>query len=233
LQESATFKKRESILKITLAADLHMLFDQMNWGSGTKILVVAGDLTSYGYTDELKPFARWVENGPFEKVVVIAGNHDTVFQRNREKAMRRISDRTSKVVYLEDSGAEIDGLKFYGTPWTIGLYKDERWAFGLEESQLQEKWRMIPRDVDVLVTHSPPFGILDQATSFNSAGLENNCGSQSLLREVVGRVMPKVHVFGHIHEARGTTAKDGVQFVNAAMVDRMYMPYGGPIVVSV
>lgn len=51
-------------------------------------------------------------------------------------------------------------------------------------------------DVDVVMTHSPPRGILDYTDSRSRAGILT-------LFEAVARAKPQVHCFGHIHEAWG------------------------------
>jgi len=96
--------------------------------------------------------------------------------------------------YLENSGVEIDGVKFWGSPWQPEFFN---WAFNLPRGRrLAEIWALIPDDTEVLITHTPPYGILDRVDSGEHVGCED-------LRRALQRVKPKVHVFGHIHEDRG------------------------------
>jgi predicted MPP superfamily phosphohydrolase len=144
--------------RIVLASDTHMLHDKVDWPEGD-ILVHAGDMTSYGTSKELDRFVDWVEHkAPYQKVVVVAGNHDHAFARDNQRALK-----SRKITYLEDSGCEIsdDRIKFYGSPWTFNnLYKECEWAFGQRsELGLYSKWKMIPDDIDILVTHSPPSSV--------------------------------------------------------------------------
>ena len=67
--------------------------------------------------------------------------------------------------------------------------------------------------MDVLITHGPPFGILDRT----AAGLPQGCLE---LAEVVALLAPAVHLFGHIHEGYGTLTRNKTTFVNAALLDR-------------
>ena len=86
--------------------------------------------------------------------------------------------------------SEIDGVKFWGSPWQPAFYD---WAFNVPRGrQLAEMWALIPDDTDVLITHTPPYGILDQVENGELVGCED-------LREALLRVKPKLHVFGHIH----------------------------------
>ncbi len=94
--------------------------------------------------------------------------------------------------YLEDSGTEAGGLRFYGSPWVAG----KGWAFNYERdsTDLRRRRQAIPIDVDVLVTHGPPLGTLDECYDGDRAGC------RYLLERITGKVKPKLHVFRHIHE---------------------------------
>lgn len=72
--------------------------------------------------------------------------------------------------------------------------------------------RAIPTGVDVLVTHTPPFGILDLPTSGSV-----NLGCKHLLAELK-RIQPRYHIFGHVHASHGRLIEGGTEFVNAAIV---------------
>ena len=115
--------------------------------------------------------------------------------------------RITNGVYLEDSAVELLGLKVYGSPWQP-FYGG--WAFNLHRGpDLAAMWAKIPDDITILVTHGPPEGILDR----------NNWGENVGCRDLLGRVMelrPRLHVFGHIHEAAGRLDTLYTTFVNAA-----------------
>jgi Icc-related predicted phosphoesterase len=71
-------------------------------------------------------------------------------------------------------------------------------AFGLSSAEDRKKlYAQIPQDIDVLISHVPPFDILGTAPI---SGLYEGC--HELLRAVT-RVRPKLHVFGHIRPAYG------------------------------
>jgi Icc-related predicted phosphoesterase len=101
------------------------------------------------------------------------------------------------------------------------------WAFNLQRGPaLREKWALIPEGTDVLITHGPPFGILDWTARGERVGCED-------LLEAVRRVKPRLHVFGHIHEGYGEHEQDGTRFVNASICTEAYQPTNAPIVVDV
>ena len=82
-------------------------------------------------------------------------------------------------IYLEDSGVVIDGLKFWGSPWTPEFFD---WAFNARRGlQLFDKWQKIPLDTDVLITHGPPAGILDLVVTRQG---EAQVGCNDLLRRI-------------------------------------------------
>ena len=99
------------------------------------ILVHAGDITRHGTLEDVELFDEWVGmlNRLYSYKVVIAGNHDFCFQEKPAEARARLTN----AIYLEDSGCEIEGLKFYGSPWTPIFFD---WAFMLSEPELAAKW---------------------------------------------------------------------------------------------
>ncbi len=124
------------------------------------------------------------------------------------------------------SAVEIDGLKIYGSPWQPRFYD---WAFNLNRgAELEEKWRLIPPDTDVLITHGPPHGILDEVE--RQYYIENT-GCEEL-RKRVEMICPKLHVFGHIHCGYGQIEKFGTEFVNASNCDEEYNPVNLPVIID-
>lgn len=73
-------------------------------------------------------------------------------------------------------------------------------------------YSQIPPDTDILITHGPPFGILDQAS-----GSGDHQGCRALLDRIL-QLKPKLHVFGHVHGAHGTFMTEDTLFVNAALL---------------
>ena len=168
------------------------------------LLIHAGDVTVNGYLDELDDFNDWLGSLPHGNKLLIAGNHDFCFQEQASRARARITNAH----YLEDDSAIVAGVKIYGSPWQPYF---GGWAFNLRRGELLAAvWAKIPEDTDILVTHSPPEGILDR----NRSG--EPCGCRDLLNRV-REVRPRLHVFGHIHEAAGQIHAAGTTFVNASV----------------
>lgn len=186
------------------------------------ILVVAGDFTIDGKPDSIEDFSRWLGEQSYKAIVVVAGNHDILFEKDRNRAVNLLQkhDHDTKVIYLEDSGITLDGISFYGSPWQPMF--SFGWAFNKRsELELLERFSKIPAGIDVLVIHTPPRNILDGVPYTDPWGKEDleHCGSVALLKEVMDRVKPRVNCFGHIHSGRGIIEKDGITFVNASCMD--------------
>jgi predicted phosphodiesterase len=180
------------------------------------VLVHAGDATSRGTSAQLKSFAAFIKAQPHRHKVVIAGNHDFGLEQTST-----LGPELFGPAYLSDSGCELDGIKVWGTPWQPWFFD---WAFNLPRGEpLAQKWSLIPDDTDVLVTHGPPMGVLDKTLRGESVGCE-------ALRDALVRVRPRLHVFGHIHEAYGVHRDDHTLYVNACNCTLDYEP-GNPAIV--
>lgn len=213
--------------RIVCLSDTHNCNEQIEVPDGD-ILIHSGDATITGTTEEIRRFNQWFSSLPHKHKVFVAGNHDWLFERE-PKAGRMLLD--DSVIYLQDSSVEIEGLKIYGSPWQPRFYD---WAFNLMRgAELAEKWAMIPDDIDILITHGPPNGILDAVP--RHWGIDYT-GCEELRKRVEeiavgGRL--KLHVFGHIHCGYGTHVEFGVRFVNASNCDESYGPSQQPIVVDI
>jgi Icc-related predicted phosphoesterase len=180
------------------------------------ILIHAGDCLGHGNITEVKDLNTWFGTLPHKFKICVAGNHDWAFQESLE-ACRKI---LTNCIYLHDSSAEVLGLKVYGSPYSPRFFD---WAFNLDEHELAPKWALIPDDTDILVTHGPPFGILDRTREGRDVGCAH-------LLARVQQVKPRIHAFGHIHEGYGMKKKHGTTFVNASVMTRDYDPLNRAIV---
>jgi len=212
--------------RIVCLSDTHNCNSQIDVPDGD-ILIHAGDATITGTVEEVKRFNAWFAKLPHRHKIFVAGNHDWLFERNNELA-RTLLD--TKIIYLQDSETKIADLKIYGSPWQPRFYD---WAFNLNRGyELAAKWKLIPDDVEILITHGPPNGILDLVPRH---GWDENTGCEELLKrvqEIAGFGKLKLHVFGHIHCGYGTEENFGVKFVNASNCDEQYNPSQPPIVID-
>lgn len=215
-------------MKIVCISDTHNCNEQIVVPDGD-ILIHSGDAAIRGTRSEIEEFLQWFSSLPHKHKVFVAGNHDWFYETENNSA--RLLTSKFNITYLQDSFIEIEGLKIYGSPWQPRFFD---WAFNLNRgAELAEKWKMIPDDIDILVTHGPPHGILDEVP--RQYWIENT-GCEELRRRVEeistkGRL--KLHIFGHIHCGYGQKEEFGVKFVNASTCDEEYKPTQPPIVVEI
>jgi Icc-related predicted phosphoesterase len=198
------------------------------------LLLIAGDITpTSDHSEEFQkywlenPFRKWLNEVPAPQVCGIAGNHDFIFQNKPAWVPRDL-----RWTYLQDSGAVIEGIKIYGTPWQPWFAS---WAFNapaaLGETFLAEKFAAIPDDTDILLSHGAPRGYGDIAPSGGKHGGEH-VGSTALL-ERMQKVRPHLTVFGHLHGGYGVYTLDSggrdLILANASVMDDQYQVANRPI----
>ncbi|MFT5197136.1 MAG: Icc-related predicted phosphoesterase [Cellvibrionaceae bacterium] len=190
-------------LKLVLISDTHGLHDRLDVPAGD-ILLFAGDMADHGTLEEVADFNRFLGELPHKHKIIICGNHDFAFERQPAEAQALITNAT----YLQDEAVTVEGVKIYGSPWQPWFHD---WAFNLQRgAEIREKWDLIPADTDILITHGPPMGIGDKTFMGSKVGCEE-------LTKVVKLIQPKIHLFGHIHEAAGQWQIGETLYVNASM----------------
>lgn len=183
------------------------------------LLLHAGDFSKRGTPAEIRDFNDWLAKLPHPHKVVIAGNHDFLFEREPDVARELLSAAT----YLEDSGVVIDGLKIWGSPVSPRFFD---WAFNRSRGpEICTHWAQIPPATDLLLVHGPPAGILDRTWLGQHVGCQD-------LKQVVAALKPACVVFGHIHEGYGHVRQGETLYVNAASLDQRYRPVHSPIVLD-
>lgn len=203
---------------IDCISDLHGFRPKLEGGD---LLIVAGDLTARDTKREYTEFSEWFLEQPYRKKILVAGNHDGCIESGNYYFNH------DWLGYLQDSGTEFEGFKIWGAPWTPPFCN---WHFMLPAEEIKKKWELIPIDTDILVTHGPPYGVLDQVTISSRGDRFKHAGCKELMRQVVGgRLNLKLHVFGHIHEGVGTIPIQETIYVNASHVNADYQPINKPI----
>ncbi len=200
-------------MRIVAFADTHQFHDELVVPDGD-VVVCAGDVCRGGERLELEIFLGWFEKLPHKHKVFVAGNHDGCLEGEYVDIVAAHID----VEFLEDRGVVIDGVSFYGAPWTPRFHD---WFFMKDRGPaLAERWALIPDRVDVLVTHGPPQGVLDDISRYRASAVllddedDKHAGCHDLGVRV-DTVRPKVHLFGHIHSQRGEVVGDnGVHYYN-------------------
>lgn len=183
------------------------------------ILIHAGDCTDGGTRNETENFLNWLSKLPHKHKILVPGNHDFYFEKPEQR-----KNVPSNIHLLIDRGVRIEGFQFWGSPVTPGM---EDWAFNRERGlPIRGHWNLIPKDTDILITHTPPHGILDEISSGIKLGCEE-------LPPILKIVQPKYHFFGHIHHAAGTMKRSSTRFYNLSILDERHRPMHHPIVVDI
>lgn len=209
--------------RLVFLSDTHGLHNQVEVPDGD-VLIHAGDFLNRGTIyQELVSFTNWWNKQPHKIKILVAGNHDILVQE-RPDILKNLLYGTE---YLQDSGTQYLGLRFWGSPYTPNFFP-EQWAFNRERgAKIKSHWNLIPEDTDILITHGPPYGILDQIKP-NSEHL----GCEELWKAVI-RIKPKICCFGHIHGGAGETEIAITHFINASQVNDKYKVVHKPIVIDI
>lgn len=216
---------RHMSIRVVLISDTHSQHERLGKLPLGDLLIHAGDFveTRPPKPDEYIKFMDWFVSQPHPRKVLISGNRDQLMDTasclKDERSLMWMSavqdyvKNEPSVTYLQDQATTINVggelLKVWGTPWTA-IYGKPGKAFQIARDELGTKWEKIPTDTDILVTHSPPRGILDK----NAASSASGCAA--LAKELASRLRPRLHVFGHIHEAHGSLESRGTLYVNAS-----------------
>ena len=186
-------------MKIFYISDTHGWHRRMQNLPNTDIIVHSGDFTITGSEEEAIAFLNWFCDLPYKHKIFICGNHDECLYG------ADINGLDDNVHYLCNSGVTIEGIRFYGVPMFLEDCVTERQSL---------YYKRIPADTNVLITHTPPFGILDFDDNINF-------GSEELL-DIVTTIKPQLHLFGHIPQHPGITKVGDPPFSNAAIMNQDY-----------
>jgi len=179
----------------------------------------AGDCCGRGDEKQYRQFIDWYAEQPVKYKIFVPGNHDKFTEKRPDHAIS-IAKAHGIHVLINDF-IVIDGIKIYGTP-IQPFFMD--WAWNVVKQEDRAKvYSQIPPDVDVLITHCPPYGVLDNTppTAWNNYSTEEHVGCYALLEQVM-KVKPKYHVFGHIHHSHGALVRHGTKFINASICTEKY-----------
>lgn len=147
-------------------------------------IIHAGDACTYGDLSQLTDFLEWFSSLNIKRKLFVAGEQDLALTGQPERLREMIP---AGVTFLENELVDYDGITYYG----------------LAARPMMPEKLPIPIYVDVLITHGPPSGILDDG---------KGC---PILRQTLKELEPTIHVFGHT-KIKGTKSlkTKGRQFYN-------------------
>lgn len=192
-------------MKILHLSDTHGCHNRLHQLPEADVIVHSGDFTMTGSEQEAIDFLNWFCELDYRHKIFICGNHDDCLYK------ADITGLDDNVYYLCNTEVEIEGIRFYGIP-----------MFMLDciSRQQGRNYIGIPHGIDVLVTHEPPFGILDLDGDIHY-------GSKDMLSRLV-EVRPRMHLFGHIHSNHGWVKNNGIIYSNGAILDAGYYTLNAP-----
>lgn len=233
-------------MKIIAMSDLHGYLPDPETIPEVDVICICGDIVPLDYQFNVAKsiawfeldFLPWTDKLPCKKVIFIAGNHDFFLEDlsytgtdpefSRKRAPKEIitdllpgnHKSQHKLIYLFDNSVEIEGKRFYGTPWIADL---QGWAFYRNDDVLKEYFSNIPKQCDVLLTHMPP-DISDMGTVLEpSFGYGNNYGNKCLAEILQNR---NIHYTfcGHVHSGNHNLVeyKDNCFITNVSVKDESY-----------
>ena len=202
-------------MKILHLSDTHGAHHRLRDLPEADVVIHSGDFCMVGEKREALDFLNWLCDLPYRHKIFICGNHDSYLYG------AYIDGLDSNVHDLCNSGIEIDGLKFYGVPMFMEDCVTERQT---------RNYANIPVDTDILITHSPAYGILDLDDSIDGEFI--HFGSEEILSRVM-LVHPRAHLFGHIHRQHGLTGQNDIIFSNGAIMNEDYSKLNIPNIIEI
>ena len=183
-------------MRIWHISDTHTFHELLQIPEGIDMVIHSGDCSNprdpYPNEVEVRSFIDWYHSLKIQHKIFVAGNHDTSIEK---RLVTNEDFKRSGIIYLENEVVTIEGIKIFGSPYTPTF--GHGWSFNKDRSKLERMWRnVISVDVDIVINHGPPKGILDLSTD-RYGGIER-CGDKSLLNRMM-EVNPKLCLFGHIH----------------------------------
>ncbi|MDR1895531.1 MAG: metallophosphatase domain-containing protein [Prevotellaceae bacterium] len=203
-------------MQIVFLSDTHSQHRSLQNLPAADLIIHAGDVSTAGNGLAVNDFIDWFGSLDYKYKIFIAGNHDCCLDGTARERIQKFLP--SNMHYLYNSGVEIEHVKFWGIPFFMSCE--------LRIAHYRRALGTIPCDTDVLITHRPPFGILDK-----SANIQYGCSD---LLKTVRKICPRYHLFGHIHDACGIYKHhNGTTFINGAILNEHYQLVNEPRILDI
>lgn len=167
-------------LEVYAFADTHGYHKELQVSENVDIVICAGDVVEDNLLgNEYDDFIEWFASLPCKWKIFVPGNHELSFELGQaDGIIQRMTEKG--ITVLVDAIEDCDSVIIASISGNSSIAAED-----------------IPDDIDIVVTHTPPFGILDE-----------NMGSVNIL-DFILKAKPKYHLFGHIHSTAGETVQFG------------------------
>lgn len=206
-------------LDIACISDIHNNLVDAYSMPDADMLIIAGDATSRGTYSDFLIFKKNLEtwSSLYKYMIYVPGKHDIGIQ-DIERKIKDLLCEVPNVIILINSDVEVMGVTIWGSP---NSKIDNNWAFTQKADALKSTYAAIPSGTDIIVTYAPAFEVLDEVYNYRSYNQNTGC---RFVRETIVRVKPKLHVCGSAHDSYGHIQGNGIQFVNASLVNSEFLP---------
>ncbi len=203
-------------MRYWLISDTHNHHRKLQVPAGLDVVIHCGDESDCGNAwlnePEARAFFEWYSALDVAVKIFVPGNHSTAVEQGLIEP-----EQYPELQFLIHEQIELHGLVVFGTPYTPNFFN---WAYMRAREELDSVWQSIPDNVDILISHGPPKGIMDVTRDFDTRE-PIHVGSQSLTRHVTQRIKPLLHAFGHIHDEPGirnfgVVHESDITFVNCS-----------------
>lgn len=209
------------MIKIVAISDVHTKWNKLIIPK-CDILISAGDYSFRGESHLVKDFHGWLNKQDATHIISVQGNHELWVENNFKEAKDIALAACPRVDFLDEGLVEIDDIKIWGsaiTPWF------HSWAWNRHPQEITKHWNRIPNDINILITHGPPYNILDKTIYSNGDPRLEPLGCPQLLKRIKELKDLDLHFFGHIHNPGGEQHhEDGISFYNSAICNELYLP---------
>jgi Icc-related predicted phosphoesterase len=213
-------------MKIVCISDVHGKWNKIEIPE-CDLLVSAGDYSFTGEIHMVKDFHKWMNKQPAKHKISVQGNHEKWVERNFDLAKQMAKEACPDIHFIDEGLVEIEELKIWCSAITPFFYN---WAWNrYRGEEIKKHWDKIPLNIDFLITHGPPYGILDTVSFHRPI---ENLGCKELANKIKELKNLKIHSFGHIHDSYGVYDNGLVKFINASICNEDYRPINEPITIE-
>jgi Icc-related predicted phosphoesterase len=214
-------------MRIVAISDTHGHHRRVGGVPDGDVFIHCGDYSDYGEVEVMRSANQWIASLSHRYKFGVYGNHDITCDRERPRFyVPEASKALAALEVLDNEEISIGAVNFYGVPYCKDWPGWSEKTFTRSPGEMEAIFSLAPTALDVLITHGPPFGILDMP---HTSGEHLGCPA---VLSYVKRVRPKVVLFGHIHGGFGRVRVDGTEFVNCAFLGEPNTPLHRPVVID-